>query len=188
MRTDKVILVDRNDIGIGTMDKMEAHRTGQLHRAFSIFIFNAAGDMLLQKRANKKYHSGGLWSNACCSHPMPEEETLAAAHRRLQEELGFDCHLTKAFDFVYRSDLDNNLIEHEFDHVFIGQYDGPISLNTEEASECKHISITELGQCLDASPEMFTTWFSIAFPRLADLVYGSGRVTEQACTLNTSQR
>lgn len=188
MRTEEVILVDSYDVGIGTMDKMEAHRTGQLHRAFSIFITNSAGDMLLQKRSRQKYHSGGLWSNACCSHPMPGEDTLEAAHRRLQEELGFDCDLTKAFDFVYRSELDNDLIEHEFDHVFLGTYDGPIDVNRDEASECIHFPLAEIDLLLRMSPDHFTTWFGIAYPQVSEILTGNESSLNARTILNRFNR
>lgn len=119
-----VILVDEQDRPTGRMEKIEAHRKALLHRAFSIFIFNEKGQMLLHKRAAGKYHSGGLWTNACCSHPQPGEETLAAAENRLVEEMGIRVPLTKAFDFSYRAEFDNGLTEYEFDHVFTGTYDG----------------------------------------------------------------
>ena len=108
------------------MEKMEAHKKGLLHRAFSVFIFNGKGEMLLQQRALNKYHSGGLWTNACCSHPMPGEKTEDAADRRLKEELGFETPLEKIFDFVYKAEFDNGLTEYEFDHVFAGEYEGEI--------------------------------------------------------------
>src|SRR6516164_10337979 len=115
----EVILVNEQDEPIGTMGKMEAHKKALLHRAFSVFIFNSKGEMLLQQRARDKYHSGGLWTNACCSHPKPGEEVQLAASRRLNEELGFNTPLTKIFDFIYQSSFENGLTEFEFDHVFI---------------------------------------------------------------------
>ena len=126
MELTQVILVDVNDRQIGIMEKMKAHQQGSLHRAFSVFIFNKKGEMLLQQRALNKYHSGGLWTNACCSHPLPGEETIAAAKRRLQEELGFEIPVEKVFDFVYKADFDNGLTEHEFDHVYVGEFEGKI--------------------------------------------------------------
>src|ERR1700754_1322335 len=120
LQREEVILVNENDIPVGTMEKMEAHRKALLHRAFSVFIFNSKGEMLLQQRADKKYHSGGLWTNACCSHPKPGEEIETAASRRLREELGFGTGLRKVFDFIYQSPFDNGLTEFEFDHVFFG--------------------------------------------------------------------
>ena len=129
MNREEVILVDIEDNPTGVADKMSAHLEGKLHRAFSIFIFNTEGKMLLQRRALSKYHSGGLWTNACCSHPLPEETTLAAASRRLKEELGFETSIEKIFDFVYKAEFENGLTEYEFDHVFAGEFDGDINFN-----------------------------------------------------------
>lgn len=166
-RTDthtEVVLVNESDHPVGTMEKMEAHRRGLLHRAFSVFIFNEEGEMLLQQRAFEKYHSAGLWTNACCSHPFPGEETSAAAHRRLFEELGFDTRLQKIFDFRYKTDFDNGLTECEFDHVFIGRYDGDINANTDEVNSTEYRSLDELELMIKDTPEKFTSWFQIAFP------------------------
>ncbi len=157
-----VILVDENDKEIGTGEKMKTHKEGKLHRAFSIFIFNSKGEMLLQKRAKSKYHSGGLWSNACCSHPRPGEELEQAAHRRLKEEMGFDCDLQKAFHFVYKTNLDNDLTEHEFDHVFIGEYDEEVEINPNEAEDFKWVIIASLKEDVEKNPENYTVWFKIA--------------------------
>src|SRR5690349_15951298 len=132
METMEVILVDENDKAVGSAEKMKAHVKGMLHRAFSVFIFNTKGEMLLQQRALNKYHSGGLWTNACCSHPSPGEEIAASAVKRLSEELGFQTTIEKAFEFLYKADFDNGLTEHEFDHVFIGHYDGDINFCPEE--------------------------------------------------------
>jgi len=121
---EQVILVNEQDEQVGIMEKMQAHREGKLHRAFSVFIFNNKREMLLQQRALNKYHSGGLWTNACCSHPKPNESTEAAAKRRLKEELGFETTLEKNFDFTYKADFENGLTEYEFDHVFSGVYNG----------------------------------------------------------------
>ena len=139
MAENQVILVNEQDAPIGVMEKMEAHKTGTLHRAFSIFIFNSQGEMLLQQRAKGKYHSGGLWTNACCSHPQPGEQVEKAAERRLMEELGFSTSLEKVFDFLYKAGLDNGLTEHEFDHVFVGEYNGAINFNTEEVANCSSV-------------------------------------------------
>ncbi|MFP5039685.1 isopentenyl-diphosphate Delta-isomerase [Parasediminibacterium sp. JCM 36343] len=165
---EKVILVDENDIAIGEMEKMEAHEKGLLHRAFSVFIFNNKGEMLLQQRALKKYHSGGLWTNTCCSHPMPGEETLAAANRRLREEMGFATPLKKAFDFSYTAQFQNGLTENEFDHVFIGYYDGIIAPNFEEVENHAYRSIERLDASIEATPEFYTEWFLIAYPKLKE--------------------
>ncbi|GAC1381763.1 MAG: isopentenyl-diphosphate Delta-isomerase [Ginsengibacter sp.] len=162
----EVILVDANDAPIGEMEKMEAHRLGVLHRAFSIFIFNKKGEMLLQRRAPNKYHNGGLWSNSCCSHPIPGEDTLAAAEKRLKEEMGFTTSLTKIFDFKYKTLFDNGLTEHEFDHVFVGEYDGQIIPNYNEISDYTFLSLDEISASIEANPEKFTSWFKIAFEKV----------------------
>lgn len=156
-----VILVDENDNPLGLMEKMEAHQKGLLHRAFSVFVFNRKREMLLQRRAFSKYHSGGLWTNACCSHPRDGETVEQAAHRRLQEEMGFDCKLKKAFHFTYKKKLDNNLTEHEFDHVFIGSYDEQPKINTEEVDSYKYMGMSELLTDVAAYPDSYTQWFKI---------------------------
>lgn len=158
-----VILVDEHDTPIGTMEKLAAHQAGKLHRAFSVFAFNTEGEMLLQRRAAHKYHSGGLWTNTCCSHPAPGEETLAAAHRRLQEEMGFDCPLTPSGSLTYRVAFDNGLTEHEFDHIFVGRFDGAPVLNPEEADAWKWIDATTLRADIAAHPDTYTHWFKLAF-------------------------
>jgi isopentenyl-diphosphate delta-isomerase len=161
-----VILVDEHDVQTGTMEKMEVHQKALLHRAFSVFVFNEKGEMLLHKRADKKYHSGGLWTNACCSHPQPGEETLAAAENRLQEEMGFNAPLKKVFDFIYKAPFDNGLTEHEFDHVFVGNYDGDIVPNAEEVSDYCYKSVEEIKNSLQSHPQKYTEWFKIAFPKM----------------------
>ena len=166
MDTTQVILVDAQDQPLGAMEKMEAHEKALLHRAFSIFLFNSRGDMLLQQRALSKYHSGGLWTNACCSHPAPGEDTAAAARRRLREELGLDLPVTKIFDFMYRADFDNGLTEHEFDHVFTGRYEGEVKFNPEEVMDVTYMSMDRLAADMDQYPEKYTAWFRIAFPRV----------------------
>lgn len=161
-----IVLVDEKDQPLGTMEKMEVHQKALLHRAFSIFIYNEKGEMLLHKRADKKYHSPGLWTNACCSHPKPGEDTLAAAETRLQEEMGFHVSLKKAFDFIYKTPFDNGLTEHEFDHVFIGIYNGDITPNTEEVSDYCFKSIEEIKNSVESHPQKYTEWFKIAFPKM----------------------
>jgi isopentenyl-diphosphate delta-isomerase len=163
-----IILVDENDEQIGTMEKMEVHQKALLHRAFSIFVFNDKGEILLQKRANKKYHSGGLWTNACCSHPKPGEETLVAAKKRLHEEMGFVIDLKKAFHFIYKVPFDNGLTEYEFDHVFIGTYDGDIIPNAEEVSDYCYKSVEEVKGSIQSHPQKYTEWFKIAFPKMEE--------------------
>ena len=163
---EEVVLVNEKDEAIGTMEKMAAHEKALLHRAFSVFVFNKNGDLLMQQRAHSKYHSGGLWTNTCCSHPRPGEEVVAAATRRLQEEMGFTTNLTKAFDFTYKADFENGLTEHEFDHVFIGQYDGVVNFNPNEVAAFAFMPVHELEQQILETPERFTAWFHIAYPKL----------------------
>lgn len=160
----EVVLVNEADEAIGTMEKMDAHRNAILHRAFSVFIFNRQGDMLLQQRAFNKYHSGGLWTNACCSHPLPGEETLESATKRLQEEMGFQTTLQKAFEFTYKSALDNGLTEFEFDHVFLGEYNGEIKPDKGEVNDYCYKAMEEIRSSLVVSGNKYTVWFRIAFP------------------------
>jgi isopentenyl-diphosphate Delta-isomerase len=166
MEKNNVILVDEQDQEIGVMEKMEAHRRGILHRAFSVFIFDKSGRMLLQQRAEQKYHGGLLWSNTCCSHPYPDESTSAAAHRRLTEELGFDTVLTEIFSFTYKAEVENELIEHEFDHVFAGEYDGELKLNPNEVADYCYLTIDEIKAAIHTQPAKFTSWFRIVFPQV----------------------
>lgn len=163
---NEVILVDKNDVPIGSMDKMEAHQKALLHRAFSIFIFNSEGEMLLQQRAESKYHSAGLWTNACCSHPSPGENTATAASRRLKEELGFLTPLKAAFTFTYMTEFENGLSENEFDHVFTGVYDGRIVPNEKEVKNFLYMPMDEIERLITIEPAKFTEWFVIAFPEI----------------------
>jgi len=165
---EKVILVDENDDMVGTMGKMEAHKQDLLHRAFSIFIFNSKGEMLLQQRAITKYHSGGLWTNACCSHPMPGEKTQDAAQRRLMEELGFETPIEKIFDFTYKAEFDNGLTEHEFDHVFAGEYEGELEINPDEVNDFVYKEVSAIKNEMQTEPQKFTAWFHIAFPKIEE--------------------
>ncbi|MDH4089609.1 MAG: isopentenyl-diphosphate Delta-isomerase [Cyclobacteriaceae bacterium] len=158
---DEIILVDENDNAIGTMEKMEAHRKGVLHRAFSVILFNSRGEVLLQKRAKKKYHSGGLWTNTCCSHPSPDESTKDASRRRLMQEMGIDLQPEFAFKFVYKTDLDHDLVEHEYDHVFIGAFDGIPVINKDEVDEWKFMNLQSLRIDIEQSPEAYTEWFKL---------------------------
>lgn len=160
---DQVILVDENDSALGAMEKFEAHKKGLLHRAFSIFIFNTQGELLLQKRAKKKYHSGGLWTNTCCSHPYPGEEIKAAAERRLKEEMGISCKLIFAFHFLYKASLDNGFTEHEFDHVFYGISDEPPNLNSSEVEDFKYKNLNKIRLDIETSPSIYTSWFRVCF-------------------------
>jgi isopentenyl-diphosphate delta-isomerase len=166
MKEQEVILVTPQDESIGVMEKMEAHRKGLLHRAFSVFIFDKDGRMLLQQRAAQKYHGGLLWTNACCSHPYVDEKIEEAAARRLTEELGFTTSLQKIFSFTYKAEVENGLIEHEYDHVFAGQYEGEIKLNKEEAAAYAYHSMEAINSRLVQQPENFTIWFRIAFPQI----------------------
>jgi len=166
MKAEKVILVDNKDKKIGTEEKIKAHKKGKLHRAFSIFVFNFKGKLLLQKRASEKYHCGGLWTNTCCSHPRPEETIEDAAHRRLKEEMGFDCELMELFDFQYKFKFDNGLTENEIDHVFIGFYDKKPIINKEEADDYRWIDMELLGEWIKRSPSEFTPWFLIAIKKI----------------------
>lgn len=161
-----VILVDENDTPTGTMEKIEVHQKALLHRAFSVFIFNSKGEMLLQKRAVNKYHSPALWTNACCSHPAPGQDTLEAATKRLQEEMGFTTSLEKVFDFIYKAPFDNGLTEHEFDHVFTGTYNEAVIPDKEEVSDYCYKTTEEIKSSLQSHPEKYTEWFKIAFPKL----------------------
>ncbi len=166
-----VILVDKNDNEIGTEEKMEAHKNkGKLHRAFSIFIFNSKGELLIQKRSEKKYHFGGLWTNTCCSHPRKLEKTEDAAHRRLKEEFGFDTDLKEITKFMYREeDKKTGLTEYEIDHVFIGTFDGEPKPNLEEIEDHKWISTKELERDIKENPENYTPWFKIIFDKVKKL-------------------
>ena len=164
MQEEQVILVDEKDKPVGVAEKLEAHRKGLLHRAFSVFIFNSKGEMLLQQRALHKYHSGGLWTNACCSHPNPGEETLAAAQRRLKEEMGFEVPVEKVFDFIYKTKLDNGLTENEFDHVFTGEYDDAVDFNKNEVMDFCYKDVEGIRNSLQTHPEKYSAWFHLAFP------------------------
>ncbi|MBR2648398.1 MAG: isopentenyl-diphosphate Delta-isomerase [Sediminibacterium sp.] len=166
MNKEQVILVDEWDSELGFMEKIEAHEKALLHRAFSVFIFNDDGELLLQQRAVSKYHSGGLWTNTCCSHPRPGETTIDAAKRRLKEEMGFETGLYKAFDFVYKSNFENGLTEHEFDHVFIGYYNGIVLPDHNEVENYAFRSLDKISEYMLSHPDFFTSWFHIAFPRV----------------------
>ena len=162
----QVILVNESDQQIGIEEKLKAHQLGLLHRAFSIFIFNKKKELLLQQRARTKYHSPLLWTNTCCSHPMPGESTAQAAHRRLHEELGFDCNLKESFTFLYKTEFDNGLIEHEFDHVFIGYYDQQIVPNKQEIESVKWISLENLKDDIQKNQEKYSYWLRQCFSKL----------------------
>lgn len=156
-----VVLVNPEDEVLGLMEKQQAHVNGLLHRAFSIFLFNSKGEMLLQKRAAKKYHSPNQWTNAVCSHPRNGETYLDGATRRLKEELGITADLSEKFNFIYKADVGEGLWEHELDHVFVGTYEGDFNLNKDEVDDVRYISMEELDRELSENPEHFTEWFKI---------------------------
>ncbi len=166
MNKEYVVIVDKNNKKIGIEEKLNAHKKGLLHRAFSIFIFNFRGELLLQQRAKTKYHSPGLWSNTVCSHPKPNEEYKQAIHRRLKEEMGFDCRLKKLFCFIYKAELSNGLIEHEYDCVFVGKFDGIPQPNPQEVMNYKWISLKKLKQDIKNNPNRYTVWFKIALNKI----------------------
>ncbi|MFN1217956.1 isopentenyl-diphosphate Delta-isomerase [Chryseobacterium kwangjuense] len=156
-----VVLVNPEDEVLGLMEKQQAHINGLLHRAFSVFLFNSKGEMLLQKRASGKYHSPNQWTNAVCSHPREDETYIDGARRRLQEELGIEANLSEKFNFIYKADVGGGLWEHELDYVFTGIYEGDFHLNQEEVEEVRFISIEDLDQEIAEHPEHFTAWFKI---------------------------
>lgn len=172
-----IALVDLDDNITGYGTKEEVHRRGLLHRAFSVFIVRG-GEMLIQMRNPDKYHSGGLWSNACCSHQRKGEALTESVHRRMREELGFDCRLEEIFDFIYRTQFREDLIEYEFDHVFAGSYDGEVQVNPEEASQIRWIAFEDLKKELRETPERFSSWFIIAAPKVMAFLEREG---ERSC-------
>lgn len=170
---EKVILVNELDERIGEMEKIEAHEKGLLHRAFSIFIFNNQNQLLLQKRASSKYHSGGLWSNSCCSHPRTGETIIEAGMRRLTEEMGFSVSLDAVFSFIYKAKLDNSLTEHELDHVLIGRFNDDPRINLDEVEDWKYTGLEELAVDMNTYPEKYTEWFKIVFERVRSVLIQS---------------
>jgi isopentenyl-diphosphate delta-isomerase len=166
---DMVILVNETDEVIGYMKKMEAHEMGLLHRAFSILVFDSESRLLLHQRAKSKYHSGGLWTNTCCSHQHSDEDTYTAAHRRLLEEMGFDCDLEEKFSFLYRAEMETGLVEHEFDHVLVGRYDGTVDLNPHEVESYEWLTWEEIREKLEEAPEQYTSWFKHIYKKIDDI-------------------
>lgn len=152
-------LVDLNDHIIGYGEKLDVHVQGLLHRAFSIIVFNKHHQLLIHQRALHKYHSGGLWTNTCCGHPNEAESMESAVHRRLKEEMGFDCDLTYSFKFNYKAVFENGLTENEIDHVYLGQFDGEFKVNPEEVANFRWIDIHELETQIEDNPGLFTVWF-----------------------------
>lgn len=165
---DLIILVDTEDNEIGVSDKLMAHQSGQLHRAFSVFIFNSKAELLLQQRAGTKYHSPALWSNTCCSHPKPGEGTLEASRRRLREEMGMECDLEFSFSFIYKFQFTNGLIEHEFDHVFFGNRDDPPKPDPTEVKDWKYMSLKDLEHDIYLHPGNYTPWLKICLPKVKE--------------------
>lgn len=165
---DMVVLVNDKDEAIGYMKKMEAHELGLLHRAFSVMIFDENNRLLLHQRAKSKYHSAGLWTNTCCSHQRLDEDTLTAAHRRLLEEMGFDCDLKEIFSFIYKAEVGGALTEHEFDHVLIGRYDGSVSINPHEVESYNWLSWEEINESVVKTPEIYTEWFKTIVNKIND--------------------
>ena len=163
---EKVILVDPQDRPQGLMEKMEAHEKGLLHRAISVFVFNAAGKVMLQQRASHKYHSPDLWTNTACSHPRDGESALEAANRRLMEEMGLASTLNPAFTFIYKAEFDNGLIEHELDHVFLGFSEEEPKLNPEEVRDWKWADPKAVSTGIVENPDLYTPWFKIIWERV----------------------
>ena len=161
-----VVLVDEQDQQLGIMEKMAAHIVPRLHRAFSIFLFNAKGELMLQQRALSKYHSPGLWTNTCCSHPRNGESVGKAAERRLLEEMGLRCELHEVFTFIYKAPVGLGLTEHEYDHVFFGQCDQEPVINTDEVTSWKYMSLDDIAADMKAHPELYTEWFKISFEEI----------------------
>jgi len=187
MTEQNIILVNENDEVVGTAEKMKVHQQGLMHRAFSVFIFDSKGRMLLQQRAKEKYHGAYLWTNACCSHPYPNENVATAAARRLNEELGFTTKLEKIFEFTYHAKVENDLIEHEYDHVFAGEYEAAINPNVGEVMDYSYKEMADIKEAIEQYPEKFTSWFKIAFPKVEDWwnkKYGVSNLKSQISNLS----
>lgn len=171
--TDTVALVDQAGNDVGDSDKMEAHRKGLIHRAVSVFLFDSSGRLLLQRRAQGKYHSGGLWANTCCTHPYPKETAVLTAHRRLKEEMGISCKLKEIFAFTYRAKVDNGLTEHERDHVFIGRHDGDPTPDKSEVQDWKWMPAEEVLVDMETCPEAYAYWFKACAKRVIQHMEGT---------------
>lgn len=184
---EEVILVNENDEVTGVAEKLATHSRGALHRAFSIFIFNSLGQLLLQKRTASKYHSKGLWSNTCCGHPRPGESTETASRRRLHEEMGFDCELRKVFEFTYYAELDDGLFEHEYDHVLVGQFDGDPNPSRDEVDAWRWVDLAALKLDMKESPEDFTCWFKLALDPLCRYVTSTNALSATSISERTSE-
>jgi isopentenyl-diphosphate delta-isomerase len=170
MTEEHVILVDKDDKQIGLMPKMEAHEKAILHRAFSVFVFNDTGELMLQQRAAEKYHSPLLWTNTCCSHQRDGETNLEAGRRRLQEEMGFECDLKEVFSFIYQAPFDNGLTEHELDHVMVGNFNGNPKINKEEVEDYKWMTLQEVKVDMELNPDSYTAWFQIIFEKYYNFI------------------
>jgi len=167
---NEVVLIDKEDNALGLMEKLQAHKEGKLHRAFSVFIFNDQGELLLQQRADHKYHGAGLWTNTCCSHPQWGEDVRSSALERLQYEMGMTCDLSFVYSFIYRSEVENNLTEHELDHVFVGYSNQDPVINTDEVQDFRLSGVEEVLADIQARPSAYTVWFKEAFPELIDRI------------------
>jgi isopentenyl-diphosphate delta-isomerase len=165
---EHVVLVDAQDRQVGTMEKMEAHEKGVLHRAFSVFLFDNAGQLIIQQRAWTKYHSPGLWANTCCSHPRENEPIIEAGKRRLKEEMGMDSDLRPLFSFIYKADMGNGLIEHELDHVLVGYANTEPHINLQEVASYRSMRLADIQMDLQRRPERYTEWFKIVFDRFVE--------------------
>jgi len=170
MTEEHVILVDKDDKQIGLMPKMEAHEKALLHRAFSVFVFNDDGELMLQQRAAEKYHSPLLWTNTCCSHQRDGETSLEAGKRRLQEEMGFECKLEEVFSFIYKAPFDNGLTEHELDHVMVGRFNEHPKINKEEVQDYKWMTLQEVKVDMELNPDDYTAWFQIIFEKYYNFI------------------
>ena len=166
-KMEQVVLVDEQDHPIGLMEKQAAHIGPHLHRAFSVFIFNSEGELLMQQRALSKYHSPGLWTNTCCSHPRDGETLAEATSRRLMEEMGMRCEMHEVYTFIYKAPVGQGLTEHEFDHVWIGRSDDTPIINREEVESWKYMSLSDLKKDIQLHPELYTEWFKITFEEMS---------------------
>ena len=162
---EKIVLVNKKNRTIGAEEKMKAHLSGKLHRAFSVLLFNKEGEILIQRRAKSKYHSPGLWTNTCCSHPRPREEVKLAAQRRLKEEMGVNCKLKEAFSFIYKAKV-GDLVEHEFDHVFLGKFDRNPKPDKKEVADWRWVKLRDLEADIKKNPKKYTPWFKIIIRKI----------------------